>query len=315
MAGTISPSLPVFVVENRAFGNRAFCRQVEDRQQFGDFSPEALEKLALWREVWAPALRAAVRELGGLPLKPLIARALEMGDELHNRQVAASSLFANAVCVPLLDAGLPKEQAVSTLNMLVNHPVFFLGPAMAAAKATADPAHEIEWSTVVTAMARNGVEFGIRVSGLGGEWFTAPAPEVNGLLFPGYTKQEAGLDMGDSAITETVGWGGFVLAGAPAILTLVGGTVEEALEYSRKMREITVGESPHFRIPALSFQGTAVGIDIRKVVNTGIPPIIDTAIAHREPGHPMIGAGLVRPPLECFQAALKGFAARYGIGG
>jgi hypothetical protein len=315
MAGTISPSLPVFVVENRAFGNRAFCRQVEDRQQFGDFSPEALEKLALWREVWAPALRAAVRELGGLPLKPLIARALEMGDELHNRQVAASSLFANAVCVPLLDAGLPKEQAVSTLNMLVNHPVFFLGPAMAAAKATADPAHGIEWSTVVTAMTRNGVEFGIRVSGLGGKWFTAPAPEVNGLLFPGYTKQEAGLDMGDSAITETVGWGGFVLAGAPAILNLVGGTVEEALEYSRKMREITVGESPQFRIPALSFQGTAVGIDIRKVVKTGITPIIDTAIAHREPGHPMIGAGLVRPPLECFQAALKGFAARYGIGG
>lgn len=313
MAGTITASLPVFVVENRAYGNRAYCRPVESRQQFGDYGPEALQTLVNWRDVWGPALRKTLRTMGGLPLKPLISRALEMGDELHNRQVAASSLFANAMTIPLMDSGAPRDQVLSTLRLLVNHPVFFLGLAMASAKAATDPARGIEHSTVVTAMARNGTEFGIQVSGLDGEWFTAPAPPVEGLMLPGYTAQDAGLDMGDSAITETVGWGGFVLGGAPGILSLVGGTVEQALTFTREMREITVGESPDYRIPALDFQGAAVGIDIRKVLQKNILPVIDTAIAHREPGHPIIGAGLVRPPMECFRKALLRFAQRYEV--
>ncbi|MCR4391857.1 MAG: DUF1116 domain-containing protein [Candidatus Acetothermia bacterium] len=313
MAGTISPSLPVFVVENRAFGNRAFCRPVEDRQQFGDFGPEAVGILCRWRDLFGPALGAALRASGGLSLKPLIARALEMGDELHNRQVAASALLANALAVPLVEAGLPQEQLLATLRLLVHHPVFFLGPAMAAAKSIADPARGIPYSTVVTAMARNGFEFGIQVSSLEGEWFTAPAPRVEGLLFPGYKAEDAGLDMGDSAITETVGWGAFVLGGAPGILSLVGGTVAQALAYTREMREITVGVHPDLRLPALDFQGIAVGIDVRKVLRSGSAPIIDTAIAHRDPGHPKIGAGLVRAPLECFRKALVRFAEKHEL--
>lgn len=313
MAGTISPSLPVFVVENRAFGNRAFCRPVEDRQQFGDYGPEALETLRRWRDLFGPALRAALRVCGGLSLKPLIARALEMGDELHNRQVAASSLLANAFTIPLIEAGLPKEQLLATLRLLLNHPVFFLGPAMAAAKSIADPARDIPYSTLVVAMARNGTEFGIQVSGLGHEWFTAPAPPVQGILFPGYKPEDAGLDMGDSAITETVGWGAFVLGGAPGILNLVGGTVAQAMAYTREMREITVAVHTEYRIPALDFQGIALGIDIRRVVRTGITPIIDTAIAHKNPGYPKIGAGLVRAPLECFKEALLRFAEKYAV--
>ena len=162
-------------------------------------------------------------------------------------------------------------------------------------------------------MARNGYEFGINVSGLDGEWFTAPAPAIDGLYLPGYGEGDGGFDMGDSAITETVGWGGFALGGAPGILSLVGGTPEEALNYSREMREITTGLSPDYAIPALGFEGTAVGIDIRKVAHTGILPIIDTAIAHREPGHSIIGAGLVRPPMACFHSALRAFAAKYGL--
>jgi hypothetical protein len=184
---------------------------------------------------------------------------------------------------------------------------------MAAGKATADPAQGIEYSTIVVAMARNGTEFGIRVSGLGREWFTAPAPRVKGLYLPGYKEEDAGLDMGDSAITETVGWGGFVLAGATGILNLVGGTPEEAMRYSQEMRQITVSASPYYRIPILGFQGAPVGIDIRKVVQTGITPIIDTAIAHKNPGYPIIGAGLLRAPLTCFQKALQRFAEKYKV--
>lgn len=311
MAGTISPSSPVWVVENKAFGNRAFCRQVEGNQQFGDYSDQALEGLRLWRDVWAPTLRKALHAIGGLDLKPIITKALQMGDELHNRHSASSSLFANAMAVALAQTELPKDALLGTLRYITNHDLIFLGLAMACGKAIADPAMGIEYSTLVTAMCRNGVEFGIRVSGLGDEWFTAPAPVVNGLYLPGYSAADAGLDMGDSAITETVGWGGFVLGGAPGILSLVGGTPEEALSYTREMRKITVAAHPTYRMPALGFIGAPIGIDIRKVVQTGITPIIDTAIAHKNAGYPKIGAGLVRAPLDCFKKALIAFGRKY----
>jgi len=314
MAGTITQSMWVFVVENKAFGNRSFCRQVEDRQQFGDHSEDALQRLVQWRDVWAPSLRKGLHQMGELSLKPIITRALQMGDELHNRPHAASSLFANAMAVPMIEAGVQQDALISTLNLLANHLLFFLGLSMAAAKAIVDPARGIEYSTVVTAMARNGTEFGIQVSGLEGEWFTAPAPPVKGLFLPGYDEQDAGMDIGDSAITETVGWGGFVLGGAPGILSFVGGTPAEALAYSRDMRQITVSASPDYLIPALGFEGAAVGIDIRKVVRTNILPIIDTAMAHKEPGYPIIGAGLVRPPMECFKKALIRFSEKYDKG-
>jgi hypothetical protein len=311
MAGTISASAPVWVVENRAFGNRAFCRQVEGRQQFGEFSQEALNGLRMWRDVWAPTLRESLAKIGSLELKPIITQALQMGDELHNRHSASSSLFANAMAVAMVAADLPKELVLPTLKYVTNHNLIFLGLAMACGKAISDPAHGVEYSTVVTAMARNGTEFGIRVSGLGDEWFTAPAPVVDGLYLPGYSAEDAGFDMGDSAITETVGWGAFVIGGAPGILSLVGGTPEEALAYSREMKKITVAVHPTYRMPALGFMGTSIGIDIRKVVQTNIAPIIDTAIAHKDPGYPIIGAGLVRPPMECFKQALIAFGRKY----
>ncbi len=314
MAGTITASMPVWIVENKAFGNRAFCRQVEGRQQFGDYSADALKGLQMWRDVWAPSLRQGLQQRGGLPLKPIIAKALQMGDELHNRPVAASSLFANAMIGPMIQAGVPADRLLPTIGYVTNHELLFLGLSMAAGKSIADPARGIEHSTVVVAMARNGTEFGIRVSGLGDSWFTAPSPRVEGLYLPGFAAGDAGLDMGDSAITETVGWGGFVLGGATGIMALVGGTAEAALGYSRQMQEITVTTSENYRLPVLDFAGSALGIDIRLVVRSGVAPIIDTAIAHKEPGYAIIGGGLVRAPLECFTKALAAFGARYGLG-
>ncbi|OFW66945.1 MAG: hypothetical protein A2Z12_01200 [Actinobacteria bacterium RBG_16_68_21] len=311
MAGTISPSAPVWVVENRTFGNRAFCRQVEPRQQFGDYSPEALDGLRRWRDVWAPTLREALLHTGGVELNPIIIQALQMGDELHNRHSASSSLFANQMAVAISRADIPRDRALPTLEYLAGHNLLFLGLAMAAGKAIADPARGVESSSLVVAMCRNGTEFGIQVSGLQEEWFVAPAPAVDGLYLPGFAPTDAGLDMGDSAIAETVGWGAFALGGAPGILALVGGTPEDALGYTREMKRITTATHPTHRMPALGFEGTSVGIDIRKVVQTNISPIIDTAIAHREAGHPIIGAGLVRAPLECFKDALRAFGERY----
>jgi hypothetical protein len=311
MAGTITASAPVWVVENKTFGNLAFTRQVEGRQQFGDYSPDALDGLRKWRDVWAPTLRKALDKMGGLELKPIIIQALQMGDELHNRHSASSSLFANKMAVGMVEANLPRESVLPTLYYVTNHNLIFLGLAMAAGKAISDPAHDIEYSTVVTAMARNGIEFGIRVSGLGDSWFTAPAPMPDGLFLPGYSQEDAGFDMGDSAITETVGWGGFVLGGAPGILSLVGGTPAEAIAYTREMRKITTGIHPTYLMPALGFVGASIGIDIRKVVQSNITPIIDTGMAHKDPGHSIIGAGLVRAPADCFKHALIAFGKKY----
>ena len=314
MAGTTSPKMWEFVVENRSAGNRAYCRQVESFQQFGSFDEEALSNLVKWRDVWAPALRAAVAIAGGVGLKPLIINALQMGDELHNRVTASSSLFANAITPELVKADLPRDQLLDTLYHVGNHPFLFLGLAMAAAKSSTDAARGIPYSSIVTAMARNGTEFGIQVSGLDSEWFTAPAPRVEGLYLPGFRREDAGMDMGDSAITETVGWGGFALGGAPGILSFVGGTADQAIAYSRQMRAIAAGTSPDYLLPALDFEGVAVGIDIRKVVQTNVLPVIDTAIAHKDPGYPIIGAGIVRPPMECFTKALRRFGERYANG-
>lgn len=311
MAGTISAKSWVYVVENKTFGNKAFCRQVEGMQQFGDYSEKALDGLRSWRDIFAPSLRAALKAEGELSLKSIITQALQMGDELHNRHSASSALFGNAMAIGLAKAGLSPDKHIPTLYLLKNHNLIFLGLAMAAGKAIADPARDIEYSTMVTTMCRNGTEFGIRVSGLGDEWFTAKAPFVDGLYVPGYSEQDAGFDMGDSAITETVGWGGFVLGGAPGILSLVGGTPDEALGYTREMRSITIGNHPTYKMPIFSFEGTPTGIDIRKVVQTNSAPIIDTAIANKEPGYPKIGAGLVRAPMDCFKKALIAFSKKY----
>ncbi len=311
MAGTISANSWVYVVENKTFGNRAFCRQVEGAQQFGDYSQAALDGLRKWRDVFAPSLRAALKTEGELPLKPIITQALQMGDELHNRHSASSALFGNAMAVGLAKASISRQDQIATLYLLKNHNLIFLGIAMAAGKAIADPARDVDYSTMVTAMCRNGAEFGIRVSGLGDEWFTAPAPFVEGLFVPGYSAQDAGFDMGDSAITETVGWGGFVLGGATGILPLVGGTPAEALAYTQEMRTITIATHPTYKMPVFGFEGTPIGIDIRKVIQTNSTPIIDTAIAHKEPGYPKIGGGLVRAPVECFKKALIAFGQKY----
>jgi len=318
MAGVISPSLPVVVVKNEKFGNVNYGRVVEQKVQFGVYDKQAIESLEFWAKVLAPALAKALgryRSQGGVgvDLKSIMARALYMGDELHNRPAAGTALFALSILPHLIEAGEDKESLSQIVKYFSENEIFFLCLAMAACKATMNAARDIEYSTLVTVMARNGTDFGIKVSGMGNRWFTGPASMVNGLYFPGYGSKDANPDMGDSAITETAGVGAFALANSPAILSLVGGTAQDAFNYTKQMREITTALNDTFLIPILDFQGTATGIDIRKVVKTGILPVIDTAIAHKEPGIGMIGAGMVNPPMEAFKAALREFAVKYKV--
>ncbi len=314
MAGVISPSMAVYVVKDLTYGGLAYSNLNEGYGKvlrYGAFAPEVLERLRWMNETLAPLLDAALRLAGGLDMKTLAGEALHMGDEGHNRNRAGSLLFLKALAPHLVRVEGAGEAAAAALDFLGANALSVLNPLMAAGKAMADAAHGVAESTIVTAMARNGTDFGIRVSGLGDRWFTAPAPVPHGLYFSGFSADDANPDIGDSTITETVGLGAFAMAAAPAIVSFVGGAPDDALHATLEMYEITEAEHPHFTIPALGFRGTPVGIDVRKVVELGVTPRVNTGIAHRLAGIGQIGAGLVRPPLAVFEQALEAFAETY----
>jgi hypothetical protein len=307
MAGILSPSMPVWMVENATQGNRAFSTLNEGLGKvlrFGANSPEVIARLKWMERTLAPTLRAGLEILKDLDLKPLMAQALHMGDEVHNRNVAASSLLIKRLVPALLKSAAPPADVAAAIEFIAGNDHFFLNISMAACKSMLDAAHGTAGSSMVSVMARNGVEFGIRLCGLGERWFTAPAPVVNGLYFPNYSIKDAAPDLGDSAITETAGVGGFAMAAAPAIVKFVGGAAQDALANTLAMTHITLRRNGAFTLPALDFAGTPAGIDARRVVDTGILPVINTGIAHKEPGVGQIGAGVTRAPLACFTKAI-----------
>ena len=312
MAGIISPSMPVWVVSNAAHGNSAYSNLNEGLGKvlrFGANSAEVIARLKWMEKTLAPTLRAGLEALGEIELKPLMAQALHMGDEVHNRNTAASSLLIKKLVPALLKSGAPAGEVAQAIEFIAGNDHFFLNISMAACKAMLDAAHGVSGSSMVTVMARNGVEFGIRVSGLGNRWFTTPAPVVAGLYFPGYTIRDAAPDLGDSAITETAGVGGFAMAAAPAIVKFVGGSAQDAIANTLAMTHITMRRNNAFTLPALDFAGTPACIDARRVVDTGILPVINTGVAHKEPGVGQIGAGVTRAPLACFTQAVVALAA------
>jgi hypothetical protein len=316
MSGLISPSMSVYIIEDKTHGHKAFSGLNEGYGKvlrYGAYSDEVIDRLRWMDDVMAPILNDAIEAVDGVDIRALIAEALHMGDEGHNRNKSASLLFLKALAPGIAKVTKDEKVASEILKFLGDNALSVLNPVMAACKAMCDAAHNIEGSTVVSAMARNGTDFGIRVSGLGDQWFTAPAPPVEGLYFPGYTAEDANPDLGDSTITETAGIGGFAMAAAPAIVTFVGGTAGLAMETTLEMYEITAAKHKIFTIPALDFQGSPTGIDIRKVVEKGITPRVNTGVAHKEAGVGQVGAGLVRPPMSMFEEALVAYADKYGF--
>ena len=314
MAGVVSPSMPMWIVTNEAAGNRALCTLNEGLGKvlrYGAYDDEVLDRLRWMRDVLARVLSSAIEGLSEpVDLRAMLAHALQMGDEGHNRNRAGTSLLLRELLPALLTSEEPTKDKSDAVHFISGNDHFFLNLVMAAGKATADSAAGIEGSSVVVAMARNGTEFGIRLSGTGDEWFTGPAGEIDGLYLPGFGPEDANQDIGDSTITETMGIGGMAMAAAPAIVRFVGGSPQDAIDATRSMYEITWGESEHYQVPSLGFRGTPLGIDARAVVHTGVLPVVNTGIAHREPGIGQVGAGLVDPPMEAFVAATRALADR-----
>ena len=308
MAGIISPSMPVWIVENGNGGNLSYSSFNEGLGKvlrFGAYDGEVMQRLEWMQKVLAPLLCETLKRVGRIDLGALMAQALHMGDELHNRCPAATGLLLKRLVPDLVEVNSTPSELKSCLQFMGSNDHFFLNISMAACKVTLDAAHGVPYSTMVTTIARNGVEIGLRVSGLGDEWVTCEAPIIDGLFFPGFDSSHANPDLGDSSITETAGLGGFAMAAAPAIVQFVGGTAEDANASSRSMSAITTGVNQKFTIPNLNFQAIHAGIDVRKVVDTGTVPIINTGIAHKDSGVGQIGAGISHVPQQVFLKALN----------
>jgi hypothetical protein len=316
MTGMTTRSQPLMVVENRTFGNRAYCAINEGLgkvMRFGGNDAAVLAKLAWLRDVLGPLMAEALRSGEGIKLKNLIARGLTMGDEMHQRNVACSGLLLRELSPALARVSKDNIALSEALAFMGSNDQFFLNVAMAAGKSIMDPLRDIDHCSIVTAMSRNGTDFGIRVSGTGDQWFTAPVEMPEGLYFPGFTEADANPDMGDSTIVETIGLGGFAMGAAPAVAGFVGaGAASDAANFTRSMREITFAENPEWTIPGMDYVGVPTGIDIRRVVETGLAPTINTGIAHREPGIGQVGAGVVKAPMTCFTDSLRAFAKEVG---
>ncbi len=311
MAGIVSASMPVFIIKNEKYGNVAYCTQNEGLGKvlrYGAFSDDVIVRLKWMDDVMYPILKKAIESLGKIDLKNIIAQALHMGDEVHNRNRAGTSLFYRAIAPAIIKTSDHRQNMADVLDFINGNDHFFLNLSMPAAKATLDAAMNIPNSSMVLALSRNGTDFGIRLAGTGEQWFVGEALVPDALYFPGFTKDDANPDIGDSSITETVGLGGFAIAASPAIVQFVGGTAKDAVNYTLAMYEISVGENNVYQIPYLNFRGTPTGIDVRKVIEKKLTPFIDTGVAHKNPGVGQVGAGVLSAPMTPFKEAIKGFA-------
>lgn len=318
MGGITSGNMPVLVVENRTDGNRAYCTMNEGIGavlRFGAYNEEVITRLRWMRDVLGPTLSSVLKKMPeGMNLNVIIAKSIAMGDEFHQRNIAASLNFLKEVVPVISDIEMSEKDRKDVLVFLADTDQFFLNPMMAAAKSVMDGARMIKEGTVVTAMARNGENFGIRISGMGDEWFTGPVNTPKGLYFSGYSEEDGNPDIGDSSITETFGVGGMAMIAAPAVTRFVGtGGFNDALNTSNSMTEITLSHNPNFPVPTWDFKGITLGIDARKVVETGILPVINTGIANKVAGKGQIGAGTVTPPIECFEKAITAYAKKLGM--
>lgn len=314
MAGVVTYSMPVWKLQNKTFGNYAYCTFNEGLGKvlrFGAFSNEVIVRLRWMENTLAPVLKEAMQLKGSIDLKAILAQIVQMGDEGHNRNKAGTSLLFRELAPSIVKTSFSNEVKAEVLSFIDKNDHFFLNISMPACKCSLDPLEDIEYSTIVYTMSRNGTDFGIRVSGTSKQWFTAPCEIVQGLYFPGFDEKDANPDIGDSCITETAGIGGFAMATAPAIVQFVGGTPKDAINYTNSMYEITCAENNAYRLPNLNFRGTPTGIDIRKVLETSILPVINTGIACNRAGVGQVGAGIVNPPMKCFEDAIRAYVRKF----
>ncbi len=317
MTGIISASMPLIVTKDMTYGNTSYSTFNEGGGKvlwFGAVEEETIDKLRFIRDEFAPVMKKVIKKTGGVPIWSVLAQGIQMGDECHNRHAASTNIFLKSIVEPLFSLNISKEKAFKVYKFIAGNSHFFLNITMTACKLAMVAASDIENSTIVTAMSRNGTDFGIRVSGLGDKWFIAPSPLLLDALYnPGYGLDDGAPDIGDSSIIETMGLGGFAIAAAPSMASFAGGGFQDSVNITKQMGLITTTKNSKFGIPSLDFEGTPTGIDIRKVVETEILPSLNSAVVHKSTGVGQIGAGIVHAPYECFTSAVMAFGKHYDL--
>ena len=317
MTGIISASMPVIVTKDMTYGNTSYSTFNEGGGKvlwFGAVEKETIDKLRFIRDEFAPVMKKVIKKTGGVPIWSVLAQGIQMGDECHNRHAASTNIFLKSIVEPLFSLNISKEKVFKVYKFIAGNSHFFLNITMTACKLAMVAASDIENSTIVTAMSRNGTDFGIRVSGLGDKWFIAPSPLLLDALYnPGYGLDDGAPDIGDSSIIETMGLGGFAIAAAPSMASFADGGFQDSVNITKQMGLITTTKNSKFGIPSLDFEGTPTGIDIRKVVETEILPSINSAVVHKSTGVGQIGAGIVHAPYECFTSAVMAFGKHYDL--
>ena len=204
MAGVTSASMYVHIVKNKTYGNTSFTNlseQLAKILRMGANDQSVIDRLNWMRDVLGPMLSEAMKIAKEIDLRLLLSQALHMGDEDHNRNFAGSLLLMQQLAPHIVKTSFTDDQKKEVFEFIQSSD-YFSGPTwMAVSKCALDAAHNVQNSTVLTTMCRNGTEFGIRVSSMEGfQWITGPAQKVVGPMMAGYTSEDAGLDIGDSAI-------------------------------------------------------------------------------------------------------------------
>ncbi|MEA3117741.1 MAG: hypothetical protein QOI13_1011 [Paraburkholderia sp.] len=297
MTGVVRPRQTVMRIENRAGSGVAHATLAEAGRRvlrFGFYDEAVAAGLDHLDQVVGPALARAL-PAGGLPLLPLIAEGVALGDDVHQRNIGGMYAFVRQL----------SDLETSLRAWLLGNPQHFLNYAMAGAKLALDRAHDIPDSSIVTAISRNGVSCGVRIAGCGERWFTAPASFPDGGFFAPHTPLDAQGDLGDSAIMEAYGLGGTIAHCSPELARLMQQDWQAASAVGHRMRSLFDSAHPTIA-PALAGEaGAGLGLDAQRVVDAGEPIRIHTGIAHRDGVTGWIGIGVATASVACFDAALR----------
>jgi hypothetical protein len=302
MAGIVRPNQMLLRVENRAGSGITYATLAESGRQalrFGVYDEAVAAGLRWLDDTLAPALARALPK-AGLPVLPLVADGVALGDDVHQRNIGGMMAFIRAM--PELDA--------ACRAWLFANPQHFLNYAMASAKLALDQADGVVGSSIVTAIARNGVDCGIRVAGAGKQWFTAPAVIPVGGFFPPFTWRDAQADLGDSSIVEAYGLGGAIAHASPEIARTMGRDWDEAIEAGRAARKFFIGRHPLIAPALCGNEGAGLGLDAARVVRAQRPLRIHTGIGHSDGQTGWVGVGVAEAPVACFAAAIAALGMR-----
>ena len=295
LAAVVTPHMPLHYVYDGNHGRAVCLTPINGGNgpaiRLGQRSQVAVEHL---RWINGPVLDCLAAGLGeGLELIPFASAGLAAGDDCHGRTIEATRLLVAEIDARS-KAGIADDDVRAFLDQ---SPSMFLNLWMAASKCLMATANDIAEASLITAMGGNGVEMGVQIAGLPGQWFTAPASPPNGQIGDGLDESRRLGAIGDSAVVEAFGLGAMNIVESPEQMRALGAFAPA--DFENRIAALRVGG--HLDFAAAS---PPIGIMARTVAAYGAGPMVALGIIDREGDLGRIGGGISDPPLAMFTAAL-----------